>query len=242
MPTFHRHRHSASDEAPTATRRAYEVLKQEVLTCQLAPGAEIHEGEIAERLEMSKTPVREALSMLVHEGLVDVKPRQGYRVTEVTVSDIQEVFHMRLLLEPAAAELAAERATPEELAKLQDLAARLPDAEFDEQVAIHTEFHETVADASRNERLAATLRNLLEEVNRFLYLGLGLESFVTDHAEGHAELLNALLRGNHHLAREIAVRQVEEGRLNVFQGILDTLAGSPATGSTVVLKPPASDG
>lgn len=237
MPTFHSIRHTTSEQTPTATRRAYDTLKREILYCELVPGTEIYEGEIAERLGMSKTPVREALGMLVHEGFVDVKPRQGYRVTEITISDVQEVFQMWLLLEPAAAELAAERATPEQLRKMQELAGMDPEAPFEEKVAANTLFHETLADASGNERLAATLRNLLEEVHRFLFLGLGVEDVIGTSVTEHRELLDALLKGNHHLAREIAARHVEEERLRVFDSLLESLASGTASTEPVVLRP-----
>ena len=69
---------------------------------------------LAESLDVSKTPIREALATLVHEVFVEVLPRQGYRVTDLTLTDVQEIFNLRLLLEPAAAAMASltPRASP----------------------------------------------------------------------------------------------------------------------------------
>src|SRR5918997_618134 len=103
------------------TKRTYEALKQDVLTCALRPGAQIFEAELATRYGTSKTPVREALSTLVQEGLVQVLPRRGYLVAPITLRDVQEVFQLRLLLETAAAELAAEHITEEALRQLNAL-------------------------------------------------------------------------------------------------------------------------
>ncbi len=237
MPSFSRILHDASDEAPSATGRAYRTIKGEILKCELPPGAQIYEGETAERLEMSKTPVREALGMLVHEGFVEVRPRQGYRVADITISDVQEVFQMRHLLEPAAAELAAERASPEQLQELRSLVEENRGDSFDERVASITRFHEVLADASGNYRLAGTLRNLLEEVQRLLYFGLDLGDMINIHGAEHRELLDALLKGNHHLAREIATRQVEESRLRFFEAILQSLTDANSIAGNIVLQP-----
>src|SRR5918999_630461 len=104
-------------------RRAYESLKQDILTCLLRPGTQIFEGELAARYGTSKTPVREALNLLGQEGLVQVLPRRGYLVAPITLRDVQEVFQLRLLLETAAAELAAEHITEEGLRQLRALVA-----------------------------------------------------------------------------------------------------------------------
>ena len=236
MSSFNRIVHESSDQVGSATGRVYRVLKQEILTCQLAPGIRIYEGDIAKRLDVSKTPVREALRMLVHEGLVEVKPRQGYRVTDVTLADVQEVFHMRLLLEPAAAELAAERATAEQLQELRSLVEADENTALSDQVWQPSRFHATLAEASGNSRLAATLRNLVEEMQRLHFMGLDVEDSVAVYAVEHRELVDALLKGNHHLAGEIARRQVETSRMRVFEAILASLSGTGDRGAADQVK------
>lgn len=224
----------------TTTGRVYSQLKREILTCELPPGADLFEGQLAERLQVSKTPVRDALSMLVHEGFVTVQPRQGYRVSDITLSDVQEVFHMRLLLEPAAAELAAERATAEQLKKLQDLAEEsyvfgdVPT--YEDFVVKNREFHVLLAEASGNERLAAALRNLLEEMQRLFLFGLDLRDSAQEQIREHRELVDALLKGNHHMAREIATAQIETSRKRVMQALLTGVSGSNGQFNAAALK------
>ncbi len=215
-------------DTKTAASRAFQSIKDDILSCVLPPGAPIFEGEIADRLGMSKTPVREALGMLVHERFVDVRPRQGYRVTDVTLADVQEVFQLRLLLEPAAAELAAERAKPEHL---QLLRASVDDADgstLEQQVERASTFHATLADASGNRRLSHSLKHLFDEMQRLRYIGLSTGSpSVHESVEiEHRELLDALLKGNHHLTREIAQQHVESDRMRMFDTILGSLGAS----------------
>lgn len=226
-------------DSGSAAGRAYSSLKQEILVCDLAPGSPVFEGEIAERLKMSKTPVREALGMLVHEGFVEVRPRQGYRVTDVTLGDVQEVFQLRLLLEPAAAELAAERATPEQLKALRTSSEDDPSQEYEESVMQAATFHSTLADASGNRRLASTLHSLLDEMQRLRFIGLTSGDTYENETAEHRELLDALLKGNHHLARDIAQRHVEGDRMRMFEAILGSLStsGAGVAASQVRLRP-----
>lgn len=204
----------------TATGRVYAILKREILTCQIAPGAALYEGQLAERLEVSKTPVRDALGMLAHEGFVEVQPRQGYRVSDITLADVQEVFQMRMLLEPAAAELAAERANAEQLKRLQELAEQSyvygELTTYEEFVVKNREFHVVLAEASGNGRLAAMLRNLFEEMQRLFLFGLDIRDSAEEQIAEHRELVDALLKGNHHLARDIATQQIETSRKRVM--------------------------
>lgn len=238
MPSFRKHLHDISEGSPSATEQAYRSLKIDILRCVLAPGIEIYEGETSERLGMSKTPVREALGMLVHEGFVEVRPRQGYRVTDVTLADVHEVFQLRLMLEPAAAELAAERATPEQLQVLRSSVEELPNS-ADAGVQQAARFHRTLADASGNTRLGATLHNLLDEMQRLRYIGLESDGTYENEAAEHRELLDALLKGNHHLARDIAQRHVEGDRMKVFEAILGSLTNASGNIATdqISLRP-----
>lgn len=239
MTGFGKRLHASHDGDLSAAGRAYQTLKHNILVCELGPGSPLFEGEIAEELGMSKTPVREALGMLVHEGLVEVRPRQGYRVTDVTIADVREVFQLRLLLEPAAAELAAERATPEDLQALRASVDEMTDADFEERAWQAARFHRTLADAAGNSRIAATLHNLLDEMQRLRFIGVTSAETYENEAAEHRELLDALLKGNHHLARDIAQRHVEGDRMRVFEAILGSLAsnGSGIDSDQLRLRP-----
>lgn len=148
------------------------ILRDAILTCGLEPGAVLNERELAERLGVSKTPVREALSLLNHEGLVQILPRQAYVVSPITVRDVHESFDLRVILEGAAAELAAARISDAELAELNMVVAG---ESRDEPVAgtlrRNVDFHSLIARASGNERLAALIEKLLGEMPRLITVG-----------------------------------------------------------------------
>ena len=216
----------------SASVRAYEVVKHDILTCRHQPGSALYEGDIASALGVSKTPVREALGALAQEGLVVATPRQGYRVSDITLADVQEIFQLRLLLEPAAAELAAERASPEQMQRLRELADPSADSGYEASVVRIRSFHAALAEASGNARLAATLATLLDGSQRLYFAGLDLSPGIDDHHQGHRDLVDAIIKGNHHLAAKIAREHVETGRLKVIDAILATLSGSNPSAST----------
>lgn len=221
--------------ALSLARRAYEALKGDILTCELAPGAQIFEAELAARYGMSKTPVREALNLLGQEGLVQVLPRRGYLVAPVTLRDVQEVFQLRLLLETAAAELAAEHITEEGLRQLKALVAvrytyrdRASYARF---LRANRAFHVAVAEASGNRRLALFVGKLLEDMERILHLGLDLRDSADEMAAEHAELVDALLLGDAALAGRVVTAQLQTSRKRV----LEALVGSQSAASGIRL-------
>jgi DNA-binding GntR family transcriptional regulator len=223
--------------ARSLARQAYEALKQDILTCELRPGAQIFEGALAARYGMSKTPVREALNLLVQEGLVQVLPRRGYLVAPITLRDVQEVFQLRLLLETAAAELAAVHITEEQLRQLRALVEvrytygdRASYARF---LRANRAFHVAVAAASGNSRLAAFVERLLEDMERILHLGLDLRDSAEEMAAEHAALVDALLRGDGALARRVVTEQLQNSRKRV----LEALVGSERAASGIRLVP-----
>ena len=229
---------SRNPGAGSLARRAYEALKQDILTCALEPGAQIFEGELATRYGMSKTPVREALNLLGQEGLVQVLPRRGYLVAPVTLRDVQEVFQLRLLLETAAAELAAEHITEEGLRQLKALVAvrytYRDRASYGRFLRANRAFHIAVAEASGNGRLAQFVGKLLEDMERILHLGLDLRDSADEMATEHGELVDALLRGDGALARRVVTEQLQTSRKRVLEALVG--AGGAASGIRLVAE------
>src|ERR1700759_4155963 len=97
--------------------RVYRTLRDAILTCEFQPGLELREQILAERYRVSRSPIRDSLLRLEHEKLVTVLPRQGYRVNPISWSDGEDIFGLRLVIEPACA-AAAARADEETLRSL----------------------------------------------------------------------------------------------------------------------------
>ncbi len=191
---------------------AYERLCAEIRSGTLKPGARLTETEIAERLNISRTPVREAIRRLEAEGLVDHQPRSGAVVRKLDYPEIMELYEMRTVLEGTAARLAARAASPMEIEELQSINAEmalLPE-ETGAMVHLNRLFHARLVDAARNRFL---LRSMASVENTLLILGpSSMES--PDRARQavaeHAAVLDALVARDGPSA-EAAMRDHMEG-------------------------------
>jgi GntR family transcriptional regulator, rspAB operon transcriptional repressor len=221
------------------TDSAYAHLKDLILTSRLGPGEELREAALTESTGFGRSPVREALRRLVQEGFVEVRPRQGYRVSVVTLAGVRDLFEMRLLLEPAAVELAAARASDEELAELHSLAHETyvdgDRASYERFLQRNREFHVRIARVAGNERLARTLQGLLEEMQRLFFIGLRGDDTAAELMHEHHELHDALRARDPARARQIVVDQIEASRARVTAGLLATTDHSVRTAAGVVL-------
>jgi DNA-binding GntR family transcriptional regulator len=223
----------------SATDNAYAHIKHLILTSQLVPGAELREAALAESTGFGRSPVREALRRLVQQGFVEVRPRQGYRVAVVTLASVQDLFEMRLLLEPAAVELAALRAPQAELEALHELAHETyvhgDTRSYDQFLQDNREFHVHIARATGNERLANTLQVLLEEMQRLFFISVGNRDSASELMHEHHDLHDALLARDAPRARQIVVDQIEASRSRVMEGLLASSDRSVRAARGVVL-------
>jgi DNA-binding GntR family transcriptional regulator len=162
-------------ESRTQADEAYEVIRAEILRNGLAPGGQVTEAQLGSRFGFGRAAVRSALIRLCHEELVQVIPRHGYAIAPITFTHIQDLFGLRLVVEPAVARLAAERTDGRLVAELELLNASCrhePGQEVDlaEQRRANKAFHGAIARASGNQRLARLAMGALEELDRVLYL------------------------------------------------------------------------
>src|SRR3954470_22246335 len=155
-------------QASSVVSLAYERIRALILTGDIPPGTRLGQVDLADRLGVSRTPVREALRRLDAEGLVDFQDNRGFRVAELAIEDVVRRLEVRLLLEPGIARLAAERATDADLHALEANVRREERARSAQ--AVHDasrEFHLLVAAAAHNGELVATIEGLwLIEVGR----------------------------------------------------------------------------
>lgn len=146
----------------------YRNLRRSIIRGELAQGATLSETELARRLAVSKTPVREALSRLAQEGLLVTTPHKGAVVTNLSREDVEEIYRVRMQLEGLAARMAAERLTEEHAksltAILDDLEAATAARDATALRGRYVLLHQTIWDASRTRRLPALLLSLQDYV------------------------------------------------------------------------------
>lgn len=212
------------------TDRAYQAIRDDILYHVLAPGTLITESALVAQYDIGKTPVREALVKLAREDLVIAHPRKGHEIAPLTLAHAQELFAVRKLLEPEVARLAAARGVDmAELHRLEELCKVPVDAADHESVIrfikVNTAFHLGVAAASGSLQLTRILRDVIEQLDRYVYLGITLAPRRDEvYAHEHTDLLEALRAREASRAGEIALEQVEWTEQAVVSALLNTPA------------------
>lgn len=191
----------------TRVSDAYVQLKNEIRSNRMPPGFQAPEPEIALRLGMSRTPVREALIRLEAEGLVELIPRRGARVLPIRVEDMREIYQILTALEPeAAAHLAARGASAEELAPLEQANAEmeraLEEGDLDSWAEADDRFHGSLLDLHGNRRLSAIVGSLNDQAHRARVFTLRLRDKPVRSTEEHAVILTHIREGRAEEARK----------------------------------------
>lgn len=150
---------SHSEDAPQG-QSAYRQLLSDISTGILSPGTRLREAELADRLGISRTPVREAIRRLETDGLVTHLPRQGAAIRTMDYAEIMELYEMRAVLEGTAARMAARAASDIELGELAALNAALSKVEGVEAYDLNRQFHLTLLDAAKNRFLLKSMNAL----------------------------------------------------------------------------------
>lgn len=224
---------SPGKRGKSLTEQAYATLRERVITGELSPGVEVSEPELAEQLLMSKTPVREALARLCVEGLMEAFPRRGYRVTPVTLKDMNDLFAVRGVLEGTAAAFAAQNLSEEELEALSRLAdvnyVIGEDVSTKTFVASNETFHSAIARGSRNPRLHALVMSHLEECARLFYMGTRVRDINPETTNDHHRIVAALRQRDSEKARLAMMAHNE----NTRKGLIDMMVGTAQPGLTL---------
>lgn len=212
--------------------QAYEIIRREIVSCRLAPGTRLTEADLIERFGLGKASLRIALQRLSQDGFVTSMPRQGYRVVPVTLRDVEEVFALRLELEPLAARLAAGKVDRKRLETLERACRRPSDASMPEQIDEFLEanrrFHLAIAEASGNRRLCRMLSELLDEMSRLVALGFGAENERPNIERDHMQMIEHLAAGEADAAEKVARQHVETFRAMTLQKVISALSAAAA--------------
>jgi DNA-binding GntR family transcriptional regulator len=209
----------------TVAEDVYHALKRDIITLRHRPGASLTEQELAGLYGSSRVPVREACGRLQQDGLLTNEPYKGYFVNQISLKEIGDCFDLRLLLETYALEMAAERATADDLSRLDEIAATeytYHDWEsYADFLDRNLEFHIRLAELSRNDRLVAILRDLLSGMQRFFFLGLDLGDYASEMRSEHEQLVELLRRHDPDDAVGCVRNQIQSSRDRILRALID---------------------
>ena len=206
----------------TLADRAYRFLKSSILHGEFPEGSFLNEAEILARYSVGRTPFREACNRLHNEQLLEVVPRRGYFVPELSFRAVRDLLETRAVLEGVAAELAALRAEPAEIDALESqYKAALQAAEtprgMDRFIEANQNFHLQIARMSHNRELEGLLRGVLERSTRLVYLAAASAKEVRKDIERQLKpIVEAIRKGDSIAAHDAVVADITRGQLSAL--------------------------
>ena len=210
--------------------QVFEQFKGMILSGEFPPGKRVVESEIATSMGISRTPVREALHKLKAERLLKPLPKGGYAVRGLSLSDIEETFDIRIVLESFAGCLAAKRHEKQDLdpleEKLMEFERNLAENNLKELTRINTEFHEILYDLSKSPRLIKMINDLRDEIFLLRNILLKSKDMARLSNKDHKAMIMAIKKREaseverlirEHLIRgkEFVVNKIKKGDLNI---------------------------
>ncbi len=199
----------------------FESVRGAIISGVLKPGERLMEVQLAEKLGVSRTPIREAIRKLELEGLVIMIPRKGAYVADLSIKDITDVLEIRAALEGLASSLAALRITDEEIKQIELNAMQFDKAieadDFEGIVQADIEFHDNIFKATRNEKLMQINNNLREQVQRFRIMYISKSNKSKALAKDHFEIAEAISRRDIDMAEKIAKEHIENAEKYIIK-------------------------
>lgn len=187
----------------------FNTLRRAILRGELKPGERLMEIQLANKLGVSRTPIREAIRKLELEGLVLMIPRRGAEVARITEKNMQDVLEVRKALEKLAAELACDRISPEQVVEMREAAKDfeniLKTGDITQIAEADVRFHDIICFATDNQRLITLLNNLREQMYR-------LRVEYLKQTECYPQLLEE---------HDLIIRTIEEGRKEEASAIVE---------------------
>lgn len=201
----------------------FTTLREAIIMGELKPGERLMEVQLAQKMGVSRTPVREAIRKLELEGFVSMIPRKGAHVAKLSVKDIMDVLEVRASLDGLATSLAAERIAENELKELKHIQGQFDNyVEKDNLQGVikkDVEFHDVIYKASKNDKLIQISNNLREQVYRFRVIYLKDFSSTKEVIREHMEIYQAIDNKDPGAAREAAENHIKNQELMIIESI-----------------------
>jgi DNA-binding GntR family transcriptional regulator len=207
-------------DTPVSKDRIYKELRRAIIMGHNKPGSRLNVKDIARRYNTSVTPIRDALQMLSHEGLVTIKPRSGYYVTALTLKQLRDLLDMRRILETAAIEKAVLRITPEQLEELRNIHAGYTgedDDSYERYTLENRKFHYLIAVASGNLVLADEVKKLHDRLARFMVV----QKIGERQIRMHNHIIEALEEHDFEKARQAIADEVNPSQEAILDTVMD---------------------
>jgi DNA-binding GntR family transcriptional regulator len=201
----------------------FNTLREAIIVGELKPKERLMEVQLANKMGVSRTPVREAIRKLELEGLVEMLPRKGAHVADLSVKDIMDVLEVRSTLDGLASSLSAVRITDEELKELKHVQSQfvnyIDKDNLQGSIKKDVEFHDIIYRSSRNVKLIQIANNLREQVQRFRVIYLKDFSSSKELVKEHMDILDSILRKDPEASKMYAQKHINNQEETIIKAI-----------------------
>jgi len=197
----------------TNAEQAYQEIKKRIIRTELKPGSVIDESKLMETLGFGRTPIREALKKLQSDDLVVVKPRRGNFVAELAITDLSQIFEVRVELESLAVRLACQRIEDDQLQRLEKLADQYQKSSIQskhEVIELDSKFHALIREATHNRFLISNLEYYYNLSLRIWYLALPQAAAEEIDVRAHCDIYQAIAAKDEDLAVEKIAKHIRD--------------------------------
>jgi len=203
------------DEPKLLSEDIADSIKTAIIKGKFKPGEKISEGELAESMGISRTPLREAFRKLENEGFIKIIPRKGAVVANIDTEEAINLYEIKSTLEGLAARLAAANMRDKDIGKLEkindELKQLIDENDLESFYRVHTRFHEGFVKLCGNKRLIQMISNLNDHFNRFGIISLTLPGQFENAIEQHSQIIEAFKSGDETLVEKKVKTNVMTG-------------------------------
>ena len=201
----------------------FNTLRQAILTGDLKPGERLMEIHLANRLGVSRTPIREAIRKLELEGLVIMIPRRGAEVAQITEKSLKDVLEVRRALDALCAELACDRISEAEIANLKKACEDFEKATATKDAKVIAKadvaLHDIIVKATNNQRLVTLVNNLSEQMYRYHFEYIKDETQHSRLVEEHRTIYESIVKKDKEAASEAAMIHIDNQEASIMKQI-----------------------
>lgn len=208
-------------QSSSLTTVVQQEIERTILSGELAPGAKLIEAALAERLGVSRGPVREAFRMLEEAGLVRQEKNRGVFVRHIPLDEAMEIFEMRAMMDEAVGRKLASAVTPEQMKSMRTMVDEMERAvkagDVDGYHLLNLQFHDRLVEFSGNRKLIALYRKLINELSLFRRLNLSDGKQLPQSAQEHRAILKAIASGDPDLAGQAMRDHVQDSKARTLR-------------------------
>lgn len=201
----------------------FNTLRNAILTGELEPGERLMEIKLADKLGVSRTPIREAIRKLELEGLVVMTPRKSAEVARITAEDLKDVLEVRKVLECLAVDLSCDNITDEIISRLEENLVSFREAVKKNDIRriaiIDVEFHEIIYESTGNKRLIQILNNLREQMYRYRFEYIKDKATRDSLANEHRAIIDALAERKREEGKQAILKHIEKQEITILENI-----------------------